>query len=87
MIAQKRFPVLSTGLFWTNRLHILLNRPFTHSNIQLEQLATDTLRPPQSVVRGHFLDQRNGLKREPRLLRMRLGMVLPEQTEKLTVPA
>ena len=87
MITQKRFPVLSTGLFWANLLHILLNRPFTDANIQLEELATDTLRSPKPVVCCHFLDQRNGLKREPRLLRMRFGFVLPEQTEKLTVPA
>src|SRR6266700_7989490 len=87
VIAQKRFPVLSTSMFWANLLHILLNRPFTHSNIQLEQFATDTLSPPQSVACCHFLDQRNGLKREPRLLRMRLGFALPEHAEKLTMPA
>ena len=75
------------GLFWANLLHILLNRLFTHANIQLEKIATDTLRPPKSVVCCHFLDQRNGLKREFWLLRMRLGLMLPEQTKKLTVPA
>jgi hypothetical protein len=31
MVAQERFPVLSTGSFGANRLHILLNRPFDFS--------------------------------------------------------
>ena len=30
MIAQKGFPGLSTSLFWTDLLHILLDGPFTH---------------------------------------------------------
>jgi hypothetical protein len=87
MIAQKRLPVLAMSLFWAKLLHILLNRPFTYANIQLEELATDTLRSPKSVVCCHFLDQRHGLKRESGLLRMRLGFMFPEQTKKLTVPA
>ena len=36
MIAQERFPVLSTGSFWANLLHIPLDGPFTDPNIQLE---------------------------------------------------
>jgi len=31
MSAQERPPVLSTGSFWANRLHILLNGPFDFS--------------------------------------------------------
>jgi hypothetical protein len=31
MIAEKRFPVLSTGMFWANMSHILLNRAFDFS--------------------------------------------------------
>ena len=44
MIAEERFPVLSTGSLWANLPHILLNGPFTHWNIQLEKFPTDTLR-------------------------------------------
>jgi len=72
MVAQERFPGLSTGSFGANLLHILLNRPFTDPNIQLEELATDTLGSPESVVCCHLLDQGDCLKGEPRLSRMRL---------------
>src|SRR5260370_23433654 len=41
MIAQDDFPALSTGSFWANLLHILLDGPFTHLNIQLEQLTSN----------------------------------------------
>ncbi len=43
MIAQERSPVLSSRPCDTNVLQILLNSPFTHPNIQLEQLATNAL--------------------------------------------
>ena len=56
-------------------------------NIQLKQLTPDALRSTESVVCCHFLDQANRLRRNPRFSRMRLGFVLPEQTEKLTVPS
>jgi hypothetical protein len=36
MIAQERFPGLSTRSFSANVPHILLNCPFTHPNTQLE---------------------------------------------------
>src|SRR5260370_15111220 len=39
-----------------------------------------------SIVCCHLFDQVDGLKREPRLSRVRLGFVLPEHTEKLTMP-
>ena len=70
MIAQKGFPVLSTRSFWTDLLHILLDGPFTHSNIQLEKFPTDALRSPKSVICRHLLDQADRLEREPRLSRV-----------------
>src|SRR5260370_25936434 len=50
MIAQERFPALSTGSFWANLLHILLDGPFTHPNIQLEELTPNALRPQSRLV-------------------------------------
>ena len=47
----------------------------------------DAFRSPKSVGCCHFLDQRNCLKRAPRLPRTRLGFVLPEPTEKFTMEA
>ena len=67
MIAQERFPGLPTGSLWANLLHILLNGPFTHSNIQLKEFSTDALRSPESVICCHLLDQCDGLAREPRV--------------------
>ena len=61
MIAEKRFPVLSTGSFWANLSHIFLNSSFTHSNIQLEKLTPNALRSPESVVCCHLLDQADRL--------------------------
>jgi len=87
MIAQERFPVLPTGSFGASVLHVLLDGPFTHSNFQLEKLTTDALCSPESIVGCHFFDQADHLGREPRLVRARLGFVLPEQAKELPMPA
>jgi hypothetical protein len=87
MIAQERFPVLSRGSFWTNLPHILLDRPFTHLNIQLEKLTPNALRAPESVICRHLLDQRDRLGGESLPTRGRLRFVLPEHAEELTMPA
>jgi hypothetical protein len=63
MIAQEDFPALSTGSFWANLLHILLDGPFTHPNIQLEKLTSNALRPPEAVVGCHRPNQPDGLER------------------------
>ncbi len=78
MIVEERFPVLSTGSFWANLLHILLNSPFTDPNIQFEGFPADALRSPKPIVCRHLLDQGNRLWREPRLSRARLRCVFPE---------
>jgi hypothetical protein len=57
MIAQERFPALSIGAFWANLLHILLDGPFTHPNIQLEELTPNALRSPEPIVGCYLLDQ------------------------------
>jgi hypothetical protein len=72
MSAQERFPVLCTRPFSANVLRILLDGPFTHPNLQLEQLTKDALRPPKSVVCCHLLDQGDRLGRKPRLSHMDL---------------
>ena len=87
MIAQERFPGLSTRPFAADGSHIFLNRSFTHPNIELEKLTANALRSPEPIVCGHFLDQADRFRREFRLSRMCLRFALPEQTEKLTVPA
>ncbi len=87
MIVQERFPVLSRGAFWANLLHILLDRPFTDPNIQLEEFTANALGSPHSVVCCHFLDQADGLGRQLRLPRARPGFVLPEHAEELPMPA
>ena len=86
MIAQERSPVLSSRRCGASVSHILLNSSFTYPNIQLEQLATNALRSPESIVGCHLLDQGNRLGRELRLSCTRLQSVLPEQAEELTMP-
>ena len=87
MIAQERFPGLSTGACWAKQLHILLDGPFTGPNTQLEKFTANALRSPQSVICCHFLDQADCLGRQPRLSRTRLGFMLLEHVEKLPMPA
>ena len=65
MIAEKGLPSLSTSAFWMDLLHILLNGPFTHANLQLEQFSTDALCSPESVIGCHLLNQGNRLGRKP----------------------
>jgi len=67
MIAQECSPGLSRRSFGSNQLHILLDGPFTHSNIQLKEFPTDALRSPESIICCHLLDQCDCLAREPRL--------------------
>ena len=59
----------------------------TSLNIQLEELTSNALSSPESVVRCHLPDQRDGLVREPRLARAGFRCVLPKHTEELTRPS
>src|SRR5258706_4931029 len=87
VIAQEHFPGLSTSSYWATLPHILLDSPFTDANIQLEEFTTNPLCSPKPIICGHLFDQRNYLRREPRLPHLRLRFVLPEQAKKLPVPA
>jgi hypothetical protein len=87
MVAQERFPGLSTQPFAADGSHIFLDGSFTHPNIELEQLTPDALRSPEPIACGHLLDQADRLGRELRLSLMHLRFVLPEQAEKLTRPS
>jgi hypothetical protein len=87
MIAEKGPPSLSMSASWMDLLHILLDGPFTHPNIQLEEFSTDALRSPEPIVGRHFFDQGNRLGRELRLSCTRLRCVLPEHTAEFTMPS
>src|SRR5258708_6745655 len=65
MITQKGFPGLSMSAFWTALLHVLLDRPFAHMHIQLEQLTSNALSSPKPVVCCHLLDQTDRFGRKP----------------------
>jgi hypothetical protein len=58
---------------------ILLDGPFTDTDTQLEQFATDPLRSPDPILRHHLLDQDNGLCSYFRLMRVGLGSALPNR--------
>ena len=53
---------------------------------QLEQLASDALSSPESILTCHLLDQCDCFWRELRLSRSCLCLVLPEQTEQFPMP-
>jgi hypothetical protein len=59
--------------------HVLPNSAFADVNAQLEQFATNTLRPPQSIVPCHLFDQRQGFSGYLRFGRSRPRCVLPEK--------
>ena len=71
MIAEKHFPVLSTGMFWANMSHILLKSVRLLTRISSlsnsPRIRLDTLGTPEPIVGCHFLDQANRLGRNPRL--------------------
>jgi hypothetical protein len=60
--------------------HVLLNSAFADVNAQLEQFATNTFRPPQSIVPCHLFDQRHGFSGYLRFGRSRPRFVLPEKS-------
>jgi hypothetical protein len=66
--------------------HVLLDRSLTDVNAQLEQFATNTFRPPQSVVNCRLLDQRHGLSGYLRFGCSRSRFVLPEKSKSLAMP-
>jgi hypothetical protein len=67
--------------------HVLLDRAFRNANAQFEQLPADALGTPQAIVERYRSDQRDGLERDSRLPRGRLGALPPEPAECLTMPA
>src|SRR5258708_37963185 len=77
MIAEEGRPLLPSWAREANFPHVFLNRAFAHANTQLEQLASDALRSPEPIVPCHLLDQCDRLRRELRLSRISLGLVLP----------
>jgi hypothetical protein len=61
MIAQERRPLLPAWAREANMPHVFLNGSFAHANTQLEQLASDALRSPESMTTCHLLDQSDRL--------------------------
>ena len=86
MIAEEGRPLLPSWAKGANVPHVFLDRAFAHANTQLEQLASDALRSPEPIVPCHLLDQCDRLRRELRLSRISLGLVLPEQAEEFPMP-
>src|SRR5215471_9681814 len=54
---QEGVPPLSSWRGLAHGSHILLNRVFADAKTQLKQFASDPLRSPPWVIRGHFLDE------------------------------
>jgi hypothetical protein len=66
--------------------HVLLDRSLTDVNAQLEQFATNTFRPPQSIVPCHLLDQRHGLSGYLRFGCSHLDLYLQKSRASLAMP-
>src|SRR6266700_532569 len=60
MIVQESSPVLSTWSFEANQLHMLLNGPFTYSNIQLEEFPSNAPSICASRTNGRAHDASEG---------------------------
>jgi hypothetical protein len=66
--------------------HILLDSPFTYSDIKLEQFAANTLGSPEPILLRHLFDQFQSLWRYSRFGRSGFRFVSPKQTKPLSMP-
>jgi hypothetical protein len=86
MVVQERRPRLRGGSY-APVSHLFLDGAFGDVHAQFEQLPADALGTPQAIVERYRSDQRDGLERDSRLPRGRLGALPPEPAECLTMPA
>jgi len=89
VVAQEGRPTLARPLRRAGVAHVLLDGPLGHAEVQLQQLAPDSLRTPEPIRGGHRPDQRDRLLRHLRATRPWGGPRLPppEAAEELAVPA
>ncbi len=66
VIAQEGRPTLARRRARSRRPHVLLHRAFGDPDSELQELAADALRAPQSVFTSHCLDELHGFRRDPR---------------------
>ncbi len=85
-VAQKGRPLLTSWLVGTNSSHVFLDRPLADRYAQFQEFTPDAFSTPEPILSGHLLDQGDGLCRDLRRMRTRLGFALPIQTEELPMP-
>src|SRR5258708_39679205 len=69
-----------------NPPHVLLDCALRHADLQLEQLATNALCSPESILRGHLLDKGDRLGSDPWLGSGASRAPEPEEPKSLSVP-
>lgn len=89
MVLQEGRPVLGRGGGGRSSgpRQVALDGAFADVDAQLTQFTTDTFGAPGHVLRFHLLDQSNGLRRDLGLRYLRFGLVSPDQSEQLAMPA
>src|SRR5260370_9266754 len=88
LIAQKRRPSLTVGCRAAKPAHVALNGALGGAESELEELATNSLCSPESIVDRHPPDQLDHGRRQSRSWpRLRFGTPHPKQPESLPVPA
>src|SRR5260370_1097812 len=85
--AQKGGPPLSSWLVGANRPHVFLNGSFADMDAQFQEFSANPLSAPEAILPGHLPDQGDGFCGDLRRIRSRLGLALPVQAKKLSMPA
>ena len=86
MIGEECFPILARWKFCPHLPDVSLDGALAEMDIQLEQLAADTLRAPGQVLNSHLSEQCNRARRDPGI-RLLLGLPSPDQPQQVTMPA
>ena len=67
--------------------HVPLDRSLRETNAQLQELAANALRSPKPIVRGHCVDQGDGIAGNLWSCDLVLRLPSPEKPESFAVPA
>jgi hypothetical protein len=87
VVSQERAPGLSaTRSCGPHAAHAPLNRSLRDSDPELQEFASDALGSPQPVVLGHRSNERDRLRRKPRLRGFARRLPAPPEPEPLAVP-
>ena len=87
MVSEEGGPRLPGRLAGRDGLHVLLNRSLADADAELEQLAADTFGAPESIGRGHGLNEFDDLRAQRPALTLRPRPASAHEREEIAMPA